>query len=287
MAFRKDINITLTHGLINISATVSINGATEAEQSLTSVCVGTPLGVPDHAPTPLKQHMNCKHCGPISYADIKKAKVSGDQYTVVDKEEVAAAHEQVVGTSKKLLGLTVHDAEEVFMATLPGKSLYYVEPQGAGQLAGYGLLYDVVSRHPERAFLTEFTPTSRAGLYQLRAFNGALVLQSLYWPEDVKAAPVTQAIVPDTGLQGQLDGLLEVMAQPFAPEHYRNDYASALTALLASKEAVIGEVTESSGPRTKTAATTVGAVDLSAQLAALLGVPAAKPARKPRARKAS
>lgn len=285
MPYRKDLNIVLQHGLINISATVGINGATEAEQSLTSVCTGSG-GAPAHAPTPLKQQMTCKHCGVIAYTDIQKAKVSGDQYIVVDKEEVAAAHEQVVGTSKKLLSLTVHDAEEVFTATLPGKSLYYVEPQGAGQLAGYGLLYDVVSRHPEKAFLTEFTPTSRVGLYQVRAFGGVLVLQSLYWPEEVKAAPVTQAIEPDAGLQGQLDGLLEVMQQPFAPEQYRNDYAEALASLLASKEAVTGEVAPSS-PRSKTAATTVGAVDLSAQLAALLGASAAKPARKPRARKAS
>jgi len=283
MAFRK--GLVLTFGLVNVI--VALNSATESEDSLTTVCVGGAGSAPSHAPSPIKQRRTCSHCGDIAWNDVKKAqKVGSDQYVVVEQEEVKAVADANVGVTKKMLTLTVHDSDEVAASTVPGTSVYYVEPDGAAQLGAYSLLLDAVERHPEMAFLTTYTPTSKQSMFQLRAFNGALVLQQVRWPEQVLAAPNTGAVTPDDGLKVQMDMILSSIVKPFEPSAYQDDYKRALAALLATKTAVTGDAPVKSKADKSVAAT--GVVDLSAQLAAMLGnVAPATPARKTRARKSA
>lgn len=282
MAFRK--GLVLSFGLVNVI--VALNGATESEDTLTTVCCGPSAS--SHVPTPITQERKCTTCGVVSYADLKKARKTGtDQYQVIEQTEVKAVAEQAAGVTKKMLTLTVHDSDEVFASTMQGESVYYVEPDGVAQVGGYSLLLDAVQRHPEFAFLTTFTPTSKQGMYQLKAFGDSLVLASLRWPEAVRPVPNTGAVTPDDGLKVQMDMLLTSMVQPFEPAAYKDDYKLALNALIASKQAVAGVAPDKPAKADKTVAAT-GLVDLSASLAAMLGnVAPATPAKKTRARKAS
>jgi non-homologous end joining protein Ku len=263
MAYRK--GLVLSFGLVNVI--VTLDGAVGKEESLTTVCCG-PSGA-EHAPTQISQVRKCSTCGEVSYGDLKKAEKVGADFRVVDQQEVAAVAEQALGATKKMLTLTVHDSAEVNTNTLQGESVYYVAPDGVAQVGAYSLLLDAVTRHPDKAFLTEYTPTSRASLWQLKAFQGSLVIEQRVWPEQVKAAPSTGAIEPDAGLQTQLDQVIGAMVKPFDPSAYRNDYAAALGQLLAGKEIVSGVTLERSKSE-KTVATS-GVVDLSATLAAMLG----------------
>lgn len=279
MAYRKGLVLSL--GMLNVI--VSLDGAVGKDDSLTTVCCGGPT---PHAPTPIRQERQCSHCGTVSYADLKKAREIGSgQFQVVDQQEVATVKDQTLGATKKMLQLTVHPATEVQAATLQGEGgVYYLEPEGPAQIGAYSLLLDALQRHPEKAIVTRWTPTSSVGTYQLKAFNGVLVLEKRCDPEQVKAAPAVPVIEPDAGLQAQMDMVIEAMEKPFDAALYRNEYATALEALLASKDTVEGEHAERVKSDGKTVAT-AGVVDLSATLAAMLGgAPAAAPTAAPKKR---
>lgn len=286
MAYRK--GLVLSFGLVNVI--VSIDGAVGKESSLTSVCCGT-AGA-EHAPTPISQVRKCKTCNDeVAYTDIKKAReVGAGQYQIVDQQEVAAVKDAVLGATKKMLTLTVHDNVEVAAHTLQGEGCYYITPEGPAQIGAYSLLLDAVRRSPDKAFLTQFTPTSSAGLWQLKVVADSLVMEKRCWPEQVKTAPATNVIEPDASLQSQMDMVIASVEQPFDPSAYRNDYAAQIDALLSSKGTVEGEIAEKKKAAEKSVAIT-GEVDLSATLAAMLtALPQAMPAtpvKKPRAKKSA
>jgi DNA end-binding protein Ku len=288
MAYRK--GLVLSFGLVNVI--VSIDGAVGKEESLTSVCCG-PTGGTQHAPTPISQVRTCKHCvtktnpaGIVEYADLKKAReVGSGQYQIADQQEVAATKDATLGATKKMLTLTVHDNTDVAANTLQGDGAYYISPEGPAQIGAYSLLLDAVKRNPDKAFLTQFTPTSSAGLWQLKAFGDVLVMEKRCWPEQVKAVPAVGAIEPDAGLQAQMDMVIESMAKSFDPADYRNTYAADLDALLTAKGTVEGEVAERKKSAEKSVAT-AGVVDLSSQLAAMLSAATPKAAPKRKAKSA-
>lgn len=272
MAYRK--GLVLSFGLVNVI--VSIDGAVAKDDSLATVCCG-PAGA-EHVATQISQRRVCATCGEVAYADLKKARKVGNDFQVIEQQEVASVRDAALGATKRMMTLTVHNAAEVDSSTLQGESVYYVSPDGAAQIGAYSLLLDAVSRHPEYAFLTQYTPTSRASMWQLKAFNGTLVISQRTWPENVKSAPDTHAVDPDPVLQGQLDQVIASMVKPFDVNDYRDTYREALAAAVAAKELVAGVSVE----RTKSDAPAAApVVDLSAALTQMLGN--AKPAKKGRA----
>lgn len=266
MAYRK--GLVLSFGILNVI--VSADGMKDKESSLVSVCCG-PDGGKEHAPTQIKQKLYCASCNDtVTYGDLKKAQVVGDQFVVVDQQELATTRDSVLGATKKMLTLTVHDAQEVAEHTLQGDSVYVLTPEGAPQIGAYSLLVDAIERHPEYAFLTTWTPTSKASLYQLKVFGGALVMSQVCWPEQVRSVPTIDTIEPSQDHQVMLDTLLTQVVQPFEPDQYADKYAAALAGLLAQKEAVAGVAAERSKSEAKAPAST-GGVDLTQALAAMLG----------------
>lgn len=267
MAYRK--GLVLQFGLV--TCIVSIDGAVGKADSMTSVCCGTTGH--EHVPTPITQDVHCASCGSVSRSDLKKAReVGSGQYKVVDQQEVATVRDASQGATKKMMSLTIHDATEVRGATLQGDQTYYVAPDGAAQIGAYSVLLDAVMRNPDKAFLTRYTPASTVGTFQLKAFNGQLVLERRTDPESVKPATFVDAVEPDAGIQAQMDMVIEQMTTTFDPAAYENSYAKALDELVSSKEATEGVVAEKPGRTEKTVANS-GVVDLSAQLAAMLAAP--------------
>lgn len=284
--YRK--GLILQFGLVNVI--VGLDGAVEKEASLKTVCVGAEAGAA-HAPTPIRQVLKCAGCGEVHSGQLSKAReIGSDQYQVVDQSEVATAKDQTLGATKKMLAITVHDATEVAESVLQGQGVYYVAPEGNSQIGGYSLIADAVKRRQDKAFLLEYTPTSAAGFWQLRVFNDALVIEKRSWPEDVKTAPFSDVVTPDTGLQAQMDQVIDSMTVPFDAASYQNNWRASLDALLATKDTVDGVAIEKVKAEGKTVASSA-VVDLSGALNAMLAgtatAPAAPVTRKPRAKKSA
>ncbi len=277
-------DVVLSWGLIN--CIVNVEGAVKAEESLSTVCDGQGK----HPPTKVHMKRHCATCASeVSYTDLKKAREVGKgNFVLVDQQEVADIRASVVGASTKALGITSSPAEEVFTTTLQGEKVYFLLPSNAAQLGPYSLILDGVMRHPEKAFMGIWTPRSRPAMFQLKAFQGkALTLEERVWPEKVRTTPGVDFIEPPQVLREQFDMVLENMTTPFDVTQFADTYKRKLDELVASKEVVAGISDEptKAGPSMPTS---VGSVDLSAALAAMLAGgsdapdPAAKPARKPR-----
>lgn len=270
MPYRKGLLLSWGH----INVVVSVDGLKDKPESLTTVCCGP---VTEHAPTQIATKNFCNTCVDpvtgdpgviVSYADLKKAKKVGEDFVVVDQQEVATVRDSVLGATKKMMGVTVHPSEEVVQHTLPDSQAYLLIPEGAAQIGAYSLLVDTIQRHPELAFCTTWSPTSKPNYYRLAVYHNALTLQQITSPSLVRAVADLGVIEALPEHQAKIDSFLGSMVEPFDLDAYGDRYSDALDALLASKEAVAGIALEKAKGSVK-APSTPGGVDLMAALSAM------------------
>lgn len=284
MSFRSGVILQLG----TATAIVSMDSAVEKEKttSLKTVCLG--VGAAAHPPTAIQQQYKCPECDSTDRGSFKKASVEGGTFIVVDAEEVAGAKATTVGTSKAVINLTVHRKEDVALATIQnGESVYYLTPSKPV----YGQFYDVIryalENFPEYTFLGEWTPTSKAALFEFKMFGSTIVMEGRARPEDLKVQEVPVRDVPAVNA-AQLDQFVPALVKDFDPTTYADTYRTELAELLASKDAVEGQVIESAKVSTKVSP--VGTLDITAMLAGALAAVQPEPTkpavRKPRAKKA-
>lgn len=253
MSYRK--GIVAQFGVI--TTIVNLDSAVAKEESYKQVCVA------GHPPTPVRQSLNCEHCGPIQRSDLKKAQVVGDQYVLIEADEIEQIKAEVVASTKKVIQLTPHRTEDVRACTLPSGSSYCLTPSDTYAKPTYSLLVDTLKRHPEITLLGLWTPTSRPNLYEAKLYGDSLVLEQRARPEDVQVPSLEITEIPEVN-QKQIDQLLAGMVQDFNPSTYADTYRDRVADLLASKDAVTGVVLEKVAGAAKPAAT--AAVDLTALL---------------------
>lgn len=266
MSFRNGVVLQLGA----IATTVNIDSAVQAETSLKTVCRGVGTS---HPPAPIKNNPTCPSCGNTDYGSFEKARLVGkSEYAVIGADEVLATRETAVGATKEIISLSIHKADEARSQVIQGdNSTYYLSPGKPALMPLYSLIVDLLHRHPEYALMGLWTPTSRAGLYEVRAFGDTLVMEPRARTETLKIAQ--QPIVPiDANQQAMADTIAASLVTPFDPATYADTYQANLEALIASKTTEEGlSVTRS---KSSTAAVPTGAVDLTALLQGALGAAA-------------
>lgn len=116
---------------------------------------------------------------------------------------------------------------------------YYLAP--AGDPVGrrpYALLLQAM-QETEMAAVGRFVLWGKENLCLVRALDGALVLETLYYAEDLRSmAEITEAVEETEVKEAELAmarQLVESLAGPFEPREYRNTYREELRALLEAK----------------------------------------------------
>lgn len=116
---------------------------------------------------------------------------------------------------------------------------YWLEPQERAERP-YALLTAAMER-AGRAAVGRFVLSTKEHLVLIRPMDGALTLETLYYPEDVRMAEhrqiadrVRDVTVEEHELQLALQ-LVEGLAQPFSPEAFPNRTRAALLDFLAAK----------------------------------------------------
>lgn len=114
---------------------------------------------------------------------------------------------------------------------------YYVEPQ-AGAERPYALLLQAM-RETGRAAVGSFVLSRREHLALIRPSGDALVLELLFYPEDVRPKQEIEEQVRGTGVRKQeLDvarALIENLSRPFEPAEFENARKRELMALIERK----------------------------------------------------
>ena len=260
MAYRK--GITLSLGLISFQ--VDLDGAVAKEESLRNVCLGD--GTTQHDPTPIKNNPACPACGNADFASFKKASVHGNEYSIVEADEVKEAKDKAIGATKNIVALTAHRSEDVRLQTIQDGGVYYLSPSSAAAAAGYALMVETLKEHPEVSLLGMWTAVSRTNLYELKVFGDTLVLEQRARTQDIKVVQVPVSAA-DATLKAQMGMILPMMTQDFDPDSYSDAYRKALDELVESKQVVEGVQTSGGGTNKSRP---VAAVDLTDALNQML-----------------
>jgi len=113
---------------------------------------------------------------------------------------------------------------------------YYLEPEPAGVRA-YVLFRDALERSG-RVAVAKVAIRQREALAAVRVRDGVLVLETLLWPDEIRA-PDFKFLDEDVDVRSQelkmAASLIDTMTEDFDPSAYRDAYREALEALVQAK----------------------------------------------------
>jgi DNA end-binding protein Ku len=218
----------------------------------------------------------------VAFEDLVKGyEFSPGQYVVIEPEELdslAAAKTKLIEVEQFV------DLDEI--DPLLYDSSYYVAP-ATGAAKPFRLMVDAM-RDAGKAGIGRFVLRQKEHLVALRVQDDTLVLVTLVYPDELvpasslEDAPSTDAPVSDREL-AMARQLIEMLAAPFEPERYHDEYREAVLALVERK--VSGEeIALAPAPRAPAAVPDLMAA-LQASVDALAGQ--GKRAPKPKATKSA
>lgn len=201
-----------------------------------------------------------------------------DQYVTLTDEDF----EKLPLPSKHTIELTAFVKEDEIDPVYYERS-YHLAPDQRGEKA-YTLLIRTLEKKGLTAIAT-ITIRKKEQLCALRPLDGALMLETLYYPDEIRARPemdLKNVKITDRELDMAF-ALIDLLRKPFDPEEYKDHYREALTQVIDAK--LEGrEVVESPAPKESKVIDLADALRRSVE-AAKKSKP--KPAARPRARPAA
>lgn len=168
----------------------------------------------------------------VPYSDIGKG------YELPDGRMVVLTSEDFAGlplpTAKSIEVLEFVPADQI--DPLYFAKAYYLAADAAGSKP-YVLLRDALTNTGQCA-LVKVAIRTREALALLRERDGALVLQTMLWPDEVRAS---EFAVPDDSIEvrkqevAMAESYIATLKAEFDPERYHSDYREALEQLVESK----------------------------------------------------
>lgn len=178
----------------------------------------------------IKYNRVCSECGnTVQFADIDKAYDSEDGSRVIlsdeDFNKLPAAEKHEI----PVLEFVPNDQIDPILF----EKSYFLEPDSASPKA-YVLLSTVLTES-DRTALVHFTLRQKTRLAAMRARDGVLVIQTLQWPDEVRAAEfpsLDDVEKPKAKELKMAQTLVESMAGDFDPTEFTDDYQLQLRQLL-------------------------------------------------------
>ena len=165
---------------------------------------------------------------------VKGWEVSKGRYLPVEDEELEQFAARQEKTIRILQFVDASEVDPVFF-----ERAYWLEPQERAERP-YKLLMQAMEGKG-RAAIGRFVLSTKEHLVLLRASEGMLTLETLYYPEDIRLKDqneirdrLADVDVADAELQ-MAEQLVEGLARPFEPEAYPNETRKALLDFLHAK----------------------------------------------------
>lgn len=197
----------------------------------------------------IKYRRVCTVCGEeVTFSDIAKGyELPTGEMVVLTDEDFA---DLPISTSRAvdvLRFVPLEQVDPIYFA----KS-YYLEPEGQGAKP-YALLRDALEESGQVA-LVKIALRQREQLATLRVRDGVFVLETMLWPDEIRAAEF-DFLDEDVEVRPQelamAKSLIEQMSGDFEPEEYTDAYREALQAVIEAKvegrEVVAPEEPEETG----------------------------------------
>lgn len=165
---------------------------------------------------------------------VKGWEVSKGRYVVVEPEELERFTPRQEKTVQILQFVELAEVDPVYF-----ERAYWLEPHDRAERP-YALLVTALER-AGRAALGRFVLSTKEHLVLLRAVDGVLALQTLFYPEDVRSdvgAEIRERLAGVEVADAELeiaDQLVSGMTRPFEPTEYPNETRAALLDMLNAK----------------------------------------------------
>jgi len=168
----------------------------------------------------------------VEYADIAKAYESDDGRTVILTDDDFA---QLPSSSSREIEVSSFVPADQIDPVLYDKS-YYLEPNSTSTKA-YMLLLRTLEQ-TDRIAIVSFALRQKTRLAALRVKDEVLVVQTLLWPDEVRAAEfasLDEAVTIKPAELKMASMLVDSFADDFRPEDYTDDYREELQQLIDAK----------------------------------------------------
>ena len=216
----------------------------------------------------IRYRKTCSVCGePVELTDIAKGYQTGDGALVVLTDEDLA--ELPLATEREISVLEFVPSEQVDPILLA--KTYYLEPEKAAAKP-YALLREALAAS-DRMAVVKVALRQRESMAVLRVRGDVICLQTLLWPDEVRAArfPVLDAEISVRPQELQMaSSLVESLAADFDPSAFEDRYQAALETMIEAKvSAGAAQATPGSGETGGTEGGTEGGGEVIGLLAAL------------------
>ena len=184
---------------------------------------------------PIEEKRFCTADGKeVPWEDLVRGyEISKGEYVILDPEEIDAAKPESSTTID--IGDFV-DAAEIDPVYF--EKSYFLEP-GEGGGKAFSLLRAALEE-TRRVAIARVTIRTRERLATLRAYDGTLILETMFWPDEIRSTGAldlphgAESRVRDKELQ-MARTLVESLADRFRPESYADEYRTALEKLIQQK----------------------------------------------------
>ena len=123
---------------------------------------------------------------------------------------------------------------------LPGplyyQSAYYLEPEKSAQKP-YALLKKTLEK-TKRVAIAKFALRDRERLVSVQALDGALLLNTLHWPDEIRATDdldLPDDVKVSAAELKMAENLVEMMATAFEPDDFKDEYKEAVLEVVRAK----------------------------------------------------
>ena len=171
---------------------------------------------------------------------VKGYEYEKDRYVILSDEDLASLEQPMSRSIDILDFINLTEIDPIYY-----QKSYYLSPEEAA-LKAYRLLSQSMEDSGKVA-LARVTMRSKQHLACLRVFEGGLVMETMYYPKEIRHMDaVWDGVVPTEAEMTMARQLIDNLARPFEPEKYHDELSEQTARLIESK--VAGETYEVETP---------------------------------------
>lgn len=213
---------------------------------------------------PINYTRTCSKCGKeVSYENIVKGyEYSPEQFVAVSEEELSHLQEDSDKSIEIINFVNLSEIDPILY-----EKSYYIGPDGGNGLKAYSLLRQAIG-DSAKIGIANIIIRSKQHLAAIRSHGNGMILETLYYPDEVRSIEEVPGIgnVAGENVQKELDmatQLINQLATEFQPENYKDEYRLKLENLIQNKIAGIKPEQKKGVPQPKNVVDLLSALEAS------------------------
>lgn len=211
-----------------VSIDVALYSATDRSSTISLRQIHRPSG------KPVRYQKIAPGVGPVDDDEIVKGfDIGDDSYVVLERDELDEIKLESRRAIRLIQFVDHHEVDPRYY-----DKPYYVAPQGEAAAEGFVVIREAL-RKANKVGLGQMTMRGREHLVAIRPCGDGLLLETLRYGDEVRAADAVFDDIPDLAVDDDMLGLAEQLIEQksgrFHPGAFRDSYAAALRELIERK----------------------------------------------------